>query len=59
MKKKSTQAFREIMFTRDILRILQFKGAYMRFPYTWNGERRSADVHAKDIFKAIKWDKPL
>lgn len=40
------------MIRRTIVPVLNWKGAYMIFPYTWHGEIRHAEVS----FPKIKWD---
>lgn len=57
--RKTTRAFKEIMFHRDIVQSIKFIGARMYFPYTWNGERKYALIELGDLFKIVKWDREI
>jgi len=55
-KRKTTEAFKQIMFEKRILHDLGWKGACMLFPYTWNGEKRYAKIKLKDLMKITTFD---
>lgn len=54
---KSTETFREMFIERNILKALNWKGAHMVFPYTWNGTQRYAVIPTARLIKSISWDK--
>lgn len=55
-KRKTTEAFKEMMIHREIIPKINFIGMRMYFPYLWNGNRVHAVIRLEDIIKSIKWD---
>lgn len=51
-KNKTTKSFKLIHIQKIIMPALNWKGARMVFPYSWNGEI----VYAVVSFPKIKWD---
>ena len=54
--RKTTDAFKKDYTIRAIIPSLNWKGRWMVWPYTWNGERKYARIDLAKLVKIIEWD---